>query len=184
MSKSHNGHLSPSIVKKIFDDYENGIGFDAIARSLSKQGVPTPSTVANKANASNFWHGSTIKKILSNPHYLGDLVQGREKTLSVTSNTRRKMKEEDYIIVANTHPSLISREKFEIVQKMMKLRSKKRPNSSLHLFTNFLYCSVCQKKLWYRSNREGYICGSYSRHGKIACSNHFISEEALTMHVT
>ncbi|GGM28960.1 hypothetical protein GCM10011351_13730 [Paraliobacillus quinghaiensis] len=33
--------------------------------------------------------------------------------------------------------------------------------------------------MWYRQNRVGYICGSYARHGNIACTNHAISEKEL-----
>ncbi len=34
--------------------------------------------------------------------------------------------------------------------------------------------------MWYRQNRAGYICGSYARHGKIACSQRTIKEKGLT----
>ncbi|URN96743.1 MAG: zinc ribbon domain-containing protein [Candidatus Pristimantibacillus lignocellulolyticus] len=33
--------------------------------------------------------------------------------------------------------------------------------------------------MWYRSNRKGYLCGSYSKHGRIACSHHFVREVHL-----
>jgi site-specific DNA recombinase len=33
--------------------------------------------------------------------------------------------------------------------------------------------------MWYRSNRSGYICGSYARHGKKACTSHAIKEDVL-----
>lgn len=33
--------------------------------------------------------------------------------------------------------------------------------------------------MWYRSNRKGYICGNYAKHGKKACSNHAIEEQFL-----
>ncbi|MBS4192243.1 recombinase family protein [Bacillus sp. FJAT-49705] len=38
------------------------------------------------------WNDSTIKQILTNPHYLGDLVQGRTTTVSVTSKKRKTQK--------------------------------------------------------------------------------------------
>ncbi|MBS4192242.1 zinc ribbon domain-containing protein [Bacillus sp. FJAT-49705] len=50
----------------------------------------------------------------------------------------------------------------------------------LYLFTNKLYCADCGKGMWFRSNRQnGYICGSYARHGKKACSAYTIKEEFL-----
>lgn len=34
--------------------------------------------------------------------------------------------------------------------------------------------------MWYRSNRNGYICGAYARHGSKACSSHTVKEVFLT----
>jgi len=187
--KLENKHLfiaadnTPDIVRHIYNKYICGTGFDAIARSLSKQMLPTPSTVAQKSNKSTYWHGSTIKRMLSNPHYIGDLVQGREETISVTSNVRRQINEADYIVIKDAHEAIISREQFDAVQQLMLQRKRKRPKSSPHLFTNFIYCDDCKSGLWYRSNRKGYICGSYSKHGRIACSHHYVNEDKLNIRI-
>jgi site-specific DNA recombinase len=167
------------VVKSIFELYLNGKGFDSIARSLSKKGYPTPSQVAEKSNAGRYWHGSTIKTILSNPHYTGDLVQGRETTRSVTSQSRHNVPIEKQIIVKNTHQAIISRETFDAVQELMKSRKKNYTKVKKHLFTNVLYCSDCGTGMWYRQNRVGYICGSYARHGRIACTQRTIKEKGL-----
>lgn len=151
---------TPEVVKNIFELYLNGRGFDSIARSLSKKGYPTPSQVAEKSNAGRYWHGSTIKTILSNPHYTGDLVQGRETTRSVTSQSRHSVPAEKQIVVRNTHAPIISRETFDAVQELMKNRKKNYTKVKKHLFTNVLYCSDCGAGMWYRQNRAGYICGS------------------------
>ncbi|MBL4963999.1 recombinase family protein [Bacillus halotolerans] len=46
-----------------------------MARRLYNKGVNAPADVAGKKNASDKWNDSTIKLILTNPHYVGDLVQ-------------------------------------------------------------------------------------------------------------
>mgnify|MGYP001290572525 CR=1 FL=1 len=33
--------------------------------------------------------------------------------------------------------------------------------------------------MWWRSNRKGYVCGNYARHGKKTCSHHAIKEKFL-----
>lgn len=170
---------TPGVIKSIFELYMNGVGFDAIARSLSKRGIPTPSQVAQKKNASCFWHGSSIKLILCNPHYTGDLVQGRETTRSVTSYSRHSIPSEQHIVVKNTHTEIISHLMFNTVQELMRSRKKNRTKVKKHLFTNTLYCGDCGTGMWYRQNRRGYICGYYARHGKIACSQRTIKEEDL-----
>src|SRR5699024_6305810 len=117
--------------------------------------------------------------ILSNPHYTGDLVQGRTTTVSVTSKKRKEQPESKQFIIRNTHEAIISKDMFEHVQHLMKQRRKIIPAPKLHLFTNTLFCDDCGKVLWFRSNRKGYICGSYARYGKKACTAHAIKENFL-----
>jgi DNA invertase Pin-like site-specific DNA recombinase len=81
-----NGKLVPNplhapTAKLIFDLYLNqGWGTQKIANYLTSQGVPTPRKVLVAKNAGNRWHQSAINSILTNPHYTGDLMQGRTKT--------------------------------------------------------------------------------------------------------
>ncbi|MED3660960.1 recombinase zinc beta ribbon domain-containing protein [Ureibacillus sp. FSL K6-8385] len=79
----------------------------------------------------------------------------------------------------NAHEAIISRKTFEAVQNQLKNRKKYITAPKLHLFTNILFCADCGTGMWYRSNRNGYICGSYARHGKKACTSHTIKENVL-----
>lgn len=85
---------TPNIVRRIFNEYLASYGRDSIARRLYNEGIPTPAEVAGKKNAGDKWNDSNIKLILTNPHYTGDLVQGRTTTVSVTSNKRKKASDE------------------------------------------------------------------------------------------
>ena len=76
---------TPNIVKRIFGEYLAGSGRESIARRLYNEDIPTPADIAGKINAGDKWNDSTIKLILTNPHYVGDLVQSRSTTVSVTS---------------------------------------------------------------------------------------------------
>lgn len=171
------------VVRDIYSKYLEGWGHDKIARYLSNKQLPTPSTVLGKSNASLYWQGTSVKRILQNPHYVGDLVQGRETTLNVTNKKRVFVDEKDWIIVSNTHEAIISRELFEEAKYLLQARARRgrgRTKAPKHLFTNLAYCSDCGQGMWYKSNRLGYICGSYARHGNIACTNHAVKEQSLT----
>ncbi|MNW41170.1 Recombinase [compost metagenome] len=172
---------TPNNVKRIFRMYLEGKGFDAIARTLTREGCPTPAQVIGKKNAGLYWQGTSIKKILTNPHYIGDLVQGRQTTVSVTSKVREEIPREKQIITENAHQALISREDFEAVQQYMKGRKRQqaKPKAKKHLFTNYLFCADCGKALWYVQYRKGYVCGNYYKHGKHVCSQHSVKEKEL-----
>nr|WP_278430032.1 recombinase family protein [Brevibacillus laterosporus] len=94
---------TPNNVKRIFRMYLDGKGFDAIARTLTREGCPTPAQVVGKKNAGLYWQGTSVKKILTNPHYVGDLVQGRQTTVSVTSKVREEIPRERQIVTENAH---------------------------------------------------------------------------------
>ena len=66
---------------------------------LYNDGIPTPAEIAGKSNGSDKLHGSTIRGILSNPHYTGDLVQGRQTSRSVTSKAREDLSSDQFIFV-------------------------------------------------------------------------------------
>lgn len=172
---------TPNVVRRIFRMYLEGKGFDAIARTLTREGYPTPAQVAGKSNAGMYWHGSSVKVILSNPHYVGDLVQGRQTTVSVTSKVREEIPKDRQIIVKNTHHPIISREDFEAVSQYMNGRKQKqaKPKAKKHLFTNYLYCADCGKSHWYVQYRKGYVCGNYYKHGKHVCTQHSVKEKEL-----
>ncbi|WP_255238353.1 recombinase family protein [Bacillus sp. 7705b] len=153
-----------------------------IARYLTNKDIPTPSQVINKANAGLYWQGSTVKKILLNPHYVSDLEQGRETTTNATNKVRKINEQIEWIIIPDTHEAIISRDLFVQVQGLLEQKAKRGRGGTRdkkHLFTNIAYCSECGNGIWYRSNRKGYICGTYAKHGNKACSNHAIKEQLL-----
>ncbi|PGT88760.1 recombinase family protein [Bacillus sp. AFS040349] len=171
------------IVRDIFDKYLEGWGHDKIARYLTNRDIPTPSKLIEKANAGLYWQGSTVKKILKNPHYVGDLVQGRETTMNVTNKTRKVNDQSEWITISDAHEPIISRDMFEQVQKLLVQKAKRGRGGTRkkkHLFTNIAYCSECGNGMWYRANRKGYICGTYAKHGNKACTNHAVKELELT----
>lgn len=170
---------TPSIVKRIFQEYIDGTGVDTIAKNLTLEGVPTPAQVINKKNAGTEWMSNTIKTILSNPHYTGDLVQCRTTTISVVSTKRKSVDKKEQKIVKGTHELIIEKDVFKTAQKQMMQRKKNLTAPKAHLFTNVAFCDDCEKGMWFRADRKGYICGTYGRYGVKRCSSHSIKEEKL-----
>ncbi|MGI2851604.1 recombinase family protein [Bacillus cytotoxicus] len=171
--------FTPNVVRRIFNSYLSGNGYDSIARELLEEGVPTPSMIAGKRNASPLWHGSSIRVILENPHYIGNLVQQRETSISVTTEKRKMNDPSDYVIIENTHEAIISKKDFEVVQQLIAERKRKRPYAKKHLFTNIAFCADCGKSMHFKKNRNGYVCGSYNKYGHTQCSDHLVKENEL-----
>jgi len=170
---------TPYIVRRIFKGFLTGKGRDRIARELYEEGIPTPSQIAGKKNATDTWGGSTILTILTNPHYMGDMVQCRSTTKSVTNKNRNYRKPDEYIIVPNTHEPIINKKDFEVAQQLLQSRKRTRPQAEVHLFTNTAYCADCGRGMHFKKNCKGYMCGNYNKHGINKCSDHLVREADL-----
>lgn len=172
---------TPDTVRRVFKEYIEGNGFDAIVRGLYNEEIASPSQLAGKSNASDKWHGSSIRNLLENPHYSGMLVQCREYKPNVTSKKRKTNELSEQVIIENSHEQIIPLKDFLLVQKI--IQSRKRPQNEKHMFTNTAICSDCGRGMHFKKNRRGYICGNYNKHGIKACSDHLIKEVELSKYL-
>jgi site-specific DNA recombinase len=165
------------VVREIFDKYCEGYGYAYIARLLNEKGYASPSGKA-------LWNPVAIQRILGNRVYIGDTVQGVSEKVSFKSKKTRRLPEDRWVVTENTHEAIISREQFE---KVSKIRQQKRKLSGphkgkLHAFRGMLYCGGCGSVMFARARKNrplGYICGNYSKKGRIACESHYISEKTV-----
>ncbi len=78
------GRLEPdetqaAIVRRIWREYAEGRSQKQIAHRLNAEGVPFPSQDTQRGPARKGWTGSTIRGILLNTTYLGEVIWGRAK---------------------------------------------------------------------------------------------------------
>ncbi|EEM91479.1 hypothetical protein BK749_01595 [Bacillus thuringiensis serovar vazensis] len=182
--------LTATTVKEIFRLYlYGGWGTQKIANHLTAQHIPTPRAVLGAKNAGQTWYDSTIRLILTNPHYVGDLVQGRQTTDDNDKiflqergyKNRINLDSEHHIIVRNAHDSLISREEFKEVQSKLNHKAKKffRGRGNKALFARLAFCADCGSGMVYKKDRNSYVCGTYQRNGSKKCSSHVIKHNIL-----
>ena len=180
--------ITPDIVRTIYRMYLEGNGANKISKHLMEMGYPTPGQIKGRSNSSSTWHESSIKLILRNRHYIGDLEQGKESAKDIGMNKDKKQnlykrnKNKETIIVENTHEPIVSREDYFAVQKLLDeraMKSKDRATPRKRLFSDKVFCADCQKKLWAISYRGFYVCGTYKKKGKDACTIHKVKEQDL-----
>lgn len=70
---------------------------------------------------------SSVRRILSNQMYIGNLVQSTLKIKSYKVQAAQRQDKEDWIIVENTHEPIISKENFETVQDLLLRNTRKAP---------------------------------------------------------
>ena len=189
---------SANIVKNIFNLREQGETYTKIARKLTNDGIEPPSVYSGKkiekTYTTNIWKASSIKTILTNEIYIGNLVQRKFERVSYKSKKKKILPKEDWIIVENNHPAIISKEQFSKVNDM-----EYKPNSSLgmtrtkkydYLLKGLVVCADCNKIMYirksYRKNKKKpvideayYCCKTNVTHRNSVCSLHYFRESEL-----
>jgi site-specific DNA recombinase len=134
------------IYRSITDRYLEGWGQLKICKWLNRQGI--------KAKRGGRWNTNSVKTLLTNPVYLGITIYNATTLVRDDSGKRKRMvrPEADWVIRYETHEPLISREKFERIQNMIRERrerdAKEWSCSKKYLLSGLLYCDVCKGKIF------------------------------------
>lgn len=130
------------VIRWVFESYMEQVSCEAMARELTKRGVRLPNQPTVNVDP------ESLRFILKNPTYTGDLVLGRwfvpeGKIGRTIKNTGEKPK----YLVENAIPAIISREQFDQVQKEIARRRAlgARANWSIKTscFTSLIKCGIC-----------------------------------------
>lgn len=187
------------IVRQIFTMRIEGSGYKAIAYQLNESGVVPPrdyyyqqKNAESPTRNNHFWNDMTVKSILLNEVYIGNLVQAKAGTMSYKNHKSVAKPKEEWIRVEGTHEAIIDREIWAQVQKIAEKRyqPKAQSNGDTSIFSGLLVCANCGYKMRVhtksRSRKDGsqyhyssFLCGNYARSGKQACTAHIIREETL-----
>jgi site-specific DNA recombinase len=183
-----------TIVRQIFAWKLEGMSSLAIAQKLNDLGVRSPLEYKRmhgenfftgfQTNVTAKWSAMAVKRILSNEMYTGVMVQGKRERVNY------KMKEvvvkpgEEWVRVEGTHDAIISREDFEMVQKLLTVDTRAKAGTDCaHIFSGFLFCGDCREPMIRRVNRYRetekiyFICPTRNR-GE-GCTRHSILEAEL-----
>ena len=139
----------------------------------------------SKAKYNPIWTISSVKKILKNQMYVGDMVQSVQTKVSYKSNKKKTLPKSNWDIVKNTHEPLVDRFIFESVQNNVKRTNVSNiTKREKRLFENLLYCKECGNTLTvsYRKQHNYWTvnCNRYSRDPKRRmCEPHFSPYDKL-----
>ncbi len=179
-------------VKLIFKMCVSGLGPSQIAKRLKEQEVLTPTeywiSIGRKCSkppeTKYGWCADTVANILSKQEYCGDTVNFRYTTKSFKNKKKIEKPQDEWKIFPNTHPAIIDRDTFELVQQLRE--NKRRPNRTgiVSMFSGLLYCADCGEKLYYSStnnykrDQSFFLCSAYRKNSAV-CSAHFIREKIM-----
>ena len=188
------------VVLSIFKMRAQGISPRHIADKLNEDGILNPTdyhysrigkepTIAMR----HLWSGATVKNILQNRIYLGQLAQLRRTTVSHKNHKVVYKDESDWVIVENNHEPIITQELWDRVREVENSVSNGKPMKTGYVnpLCGLMFCADCGFKMQVATTWRGikktpeavpyrsYNCTSYRLFGKNACDSHYITERCI-----
>ena len=150
------------IVKKIFDLFLSGKNMKEIVIWLYEERIVRPmeyhktgQIYCPSGGKLQQWSRGTVKMILTNPVYIGCLVQGRTCGKDYMMRDRHDIDSEDWSVKEHTHEAIISEDMFFKVAGKFEKSSvycnkngySKRIPVDEDIFADVLYCGDCGSKM-------------------------------------
>ena len=153
------------VVRDIFRMRLAGASASHIASELNRLGILSP--LAYKRNngfpyakkgytdrADCKWSATTIIRILKDETYMGTLVQGKRGTSNYKIKERELRPSSEWIRVTDAHEALITKQDFELVQRVSGLDTRTSPHKdTVYLFSGILICGCCGARMTRKTNR-------------------------------
>ena len=195
-----------AVVRQIFEWKLREVSVYTIVERLKAGGIESPERHKRRAGSRNGdniqgegWCPSTIRGILQNRAYIGEMVCGKSETALYKGLKKHVTETDKWIVVPDAHPPIVSVSDFEAVERQMQDDSAHRETAMewsadiragmIDLFAGKIFCADCGKRMYYKRQRicgcknvtfRGvYDCSTHVRRGHATCFNHFIRQDAL-----
>ena len=175
-----------SVVRDIFRMKIDGMSALKIAETLNSLGVLSPIEYKKDRGLPHptggytdidgaKWSPKTVIRILNDETYTGTLVQWRRKKVNYKVKDYIDNPESEWKRTENAHEAIISKQDFDLVQKIMRLDTRTAPGGKeVYIFSGVLICGSCgarmtRKTVPYKGEKyHYYYCPTTKKRG---CKN-------------
>ena len=140
------------IVRRIYSMFMFGKTTSAIAKQLTREGIPTPA-------GKEIWQASTIESILTNEKYKGSALLQKSFTVDfLTKTMKRNEGEVPQYYIEHSHPAIIDPQEFQMVQnEIARRKALGRKYSGGSIFSCRIVCADCGEffgsKVWHSNSK-------------------------------
>ena len=185
-------------VKLIFSLAQSGLGGITIASELKRRKILAPSVYKYQRGDTRFsrypaianddiyvWCPATIRQILCDPVYTGQLVSLKTECVDCKTKRTISVPRERHIVTMNAHEAIISKEFFEEVQEIRAQHSCTANTKRFNLFRGKLFCECCghplaiSKKQLLTRTTDIYVCMYHYKRRDVCPQPHRIYHEML-----
>lgn len=166
------------VVEFIYNTYLETCSTTAVKDALNTNGIKT------KKGAT--WTTKTISDIIRNPFYKGTYRYNFR-----SSGRGKKKKENEWVLVENSHEGIISEDIWSECNKIMDTNAKRnnaagfRAKGKTHVFAGLIKCGECGNTMYSKCDKphnDGFVPSMYTcsgRYNHLGCSQKTISENYI-----
>ena len=182
------------IVRAIFVLKLKGYSQQSIADYLNSEAVLPPAEY-KKSQGLNYksglkgggqaqWRAFAVQNVLTNPVYIGVLVQGKRGTPNYKIKQMRVRDEDQWSVINDNHEAIIDEFTFNAVQKVLARDTRVTAKAdAVDPLSGMMFCADCDRSMVKRSVSRGnkkfyyYVCHTNKKGA--GCTSHSISVETL-----
>lgn len=176
-----------AVIRRMFELYAKGQSLKRIAHSLNANGVKSPQP--QKGRVSQSWCVSSVRHILRNRRYCGQVIWNTKRKIRVPETGKRiyrKRPESEWVITDAPNLRIVSDElaasverRFEITQKLWGVGETgltRGQQKRIYLFSGLLRCGHCGGSITLvggraKTSRSEYGCSLHAQRGDSVCAN-------------
>lgn len=161
------------VIEKMYTLYREHKSIRYVTHTLNGDGI--------KTRKGELWSPVSIRRILTNPFYCGQVVYNKRS--HTYKGVLKRNSKDQYIISNGRHPTIISKELFDNIQTIVKQQYKTGPKGNAkYLLTGLVYCAECGTRMQghlSKKNHAYYRCYGHVLKGKAKCSGNAIRVDTL-----
>lgn len=169
-----------AVIRKIYDWYiQDGFGAGKIAVVLNQQGLRT--------KRGREWSQNGVCRILSNPIYVGKIINGKQEIRDFLTSARTNKPKEDWLVTERPELRIITDEQFRQAGEIRAGRNQMfhqehKRQSSKYLFSTLIQCKECgwsfrRVSRTYKHTYVRWVCSKRNGQGTDQCENAISVEE-------
>lgn len=160
-----------TIVRHIFELALEGKKPSKIAKILNDENLPSP-IIYNLKNGINYnsypfiteiseqrWGSDKVIRILKNEVYIGTMICGKSRPVTVGSSRRIKLPTKEHFVFEDAHEAIVTREEFYKAHEVLNgVHNKGKRNYNKYPLRGKLRCSTCKRMLTADFRKDRVYC--------------------------
>jgi DNA invertase Pin-like site-specific DNA recombinase len=183
--------FAADVVRDIYKWKLEGLSCQAIADNLNQNGVLSPMEYKRfcgvkfhstfKVNATAKWQSVTVKRVLTNPVYIGTLEQGKRSKPNYKVRKLSDVPREQWTCHENAHDAIIEKSVFDNVQMLLTQDTRSsKSGENVRPLSGIIVCGDCNAAMVHKTTTAKgvkycyYVCSNH-RANTADCSTHIIA---------